>query len=155
MSILFKVFSHSSIPLEAQGMSFCPSEKAKAQRGADIFQEPQGVSSRTDEDPSGPAPPLASPSSHTVSLGSCSLPGAHLNRAQLVCELARSAGKERSLGQGRNRRCVSLGLVVIKCRHCSLPPHHLLPLFRTSSPFLLPLFALEMAENPSLAANRT
>lgn len=46
------------------------------------------------ENPGSPVPPLASSSSHTVSLGSCSLPGAHLNGAQLGCELARGPGKE-------------------------------------------------------------
>lgn len=45
------------------------------------------------EGPSSPAPPLASSSPHTVSLGSWSHPGAHLNGARLGCELARGTGK--------------------------------------------------------------
>lgn len=73
----------------------------------------------------------------TISLGGQSLPRAHLNGVQLGCELARSTQRGGSLSQGTNRRCISLGLMVIKCRHCSPTPlcHLLLP-FLTPSPFL-------------------
>lgn len=70
------------------------------------------MSGRADEDQAAPLHHWLLSASHTVSLGGCSLPGAHLNGAQLGCELTRGAEKKR----------VSLGSVVITCRRRSPPP---------------------------------
>lgn len=110
--------------------------RLEAQRGKKPAKSLRERVEGPNEDPDSPTPHWHA-LQLTISLGGRSLPGAHVNGAQLGGELARGAQRGGSLSQRTNRRCISLGLMVIKCRHRSPASHcHLLLLFRTPSPFL-------------------
>lgn len=99
-------------------------------RGRNLYESKERAAGLTEA-------PAAAPIIGLHSSSQLPLGGTDLNGAWLGCEPAYGAGRESSPGQRRNRRCVSLGLVVIKCIHHSPPPHrHLFLPFRTSSPFL-------------------
>lgn len=75
--------------------------------------------------------------------------GAHLGQNGLRCR------QEQCPGQGRKWRCISLGLMITKCRNPWMALWRPLPLFCTLGPFLLLLFVLERADHSAPAASRT
>lgn len=153
--VMMPLFIFSSIPPGPHGLSFHPMAQARElrPRAGRTCQEPLAVSGGAERGPTAPLHHWLL--STSVSLGGRSLPGAHLIGAQLSCELAEAQeGKVAQARRGRGGVFPLAGWSPSADTAPPTPPRPPPPV-RYIKSLPLPLFALEMAANPTLAASRT